>query len=96
MEPIEELKNEHQGVETMLRIIEAVSKRYAGGHEVDNRDFDAILEFLSGFVDRCHHGKEEDFRCPAFIDLSQCGGKDFMGEFDPFLLDGYVNTAIWV
>ena len=65
MEPIEELKNEHRGVETMLRIIEAISKRYAGGHEVDNRDFDAILEFLTVFVDRCHHGKEEDFLFPA-------------------------------
>ncbi len=65
MEPIEELKNEHRGVETMLRIIEAVSKRYADGHEVDNRDFDAILEFLTVFVDRCHHGKEEDFLFPA-------------------------------
>lgn len=65
MEPITELKNEHRGVETMLRIIEAVSKRYAGGHEVDAGDFDAILEFLTVFVDRCHHGKEEDFLFPA-------------------------------
>lgn len=65
MEPITDLKEEHQGVETMLQIIEAVSKRYAGGHEVDTRDFDAILEFLTVFVDRCHHGKEEDFLFPA-------------------------------
>ena len=65
MEPIEELKNEHRGVETMLRVIEAVSKRYGGGHEVNARDFDAILEFLTVFVDRCHHGKEEDFLFPA-------------------------------
>lgn len=65
MEPIEELKNEHRGVETMLRIIEAVSKRSADGHEIDKRDFDAILEFLAVFVDRCHHGKEEEFLFPA-------------------------------
>lgn len=65
MGPIAELKEEHRGVETMLRIIEVVSKRYADGHEVDTRDFDAILEFLTVFVDRCHHGKEEDFLFPA-------------------------------
>lgn len=65
MGPIADLKEEHQGVKTMLRIIEAASKRYGGGHEVDTRDFDAILEFLTVFVDRCHHGKEEDFLFPA-------------------------------
>lgn len=65
MEPITELKNEHRGVETMLRIIEALLTKFAGGHEADTKDFDAIIEYLTVSVDRCHHGKEEEFLFPA-------------------------------
>ncbi|MDY6823646.1 MAG: hemerythrin domain-containing protein [Thermodesulfobacteriota bacterium] len=65
MDPIADLKNEHRGVETMLRIVEAVSAECAHGREIKSGDLDAILEFLTVFVDRCHHGKEEDFLFPA-------------------------------
>ncbi|MCF8029164.1 MAG: hemerythrin domain-containing protein [Desulfobacteraceae bacterium] len=65
MEPITELKNEHRGVETMLDIIENVAGQFAQGRDINARDLDAIIEFLTVFVDRCHHGKEEDFLFPA-------------------------------
>lgn len=65
MQAITELKNEHRGVESMLRILEEASKKCARGLEVDTKNFEAILEFLTVFVDRCHHGKEEDFLFPA-------------------------------
>ncbi len=65
MNPIEELKNEHRGVETMLRVIEVITAKIAGGHGFDTKSFDAILEFLTVFVDRCHHGKEEELLFPA-------------------------------
>lgn len=65
MEAITELEKEHRGIEVMLRIIDAVSTRPARGQEINSEDFNAILEFLSVFVDRCHHGKEEDFLFPA-------------------------------
>ncbi|MFP3982181.1 MAG: hemerythrin domain-containing protein [Desulfurivibrionaceae bacterium] len=65
MGPIEELKNEHRAVETMLKVIEVVAARYARGRGINTRDFNAILEFLIVFLDRCHHGKEEDFLFPA-------------------------------
>ena len=65
MDPIRELRNEHRGVETMLGILENMTARYAQELDVDAQDLDAVLEFLSVFVDQCHHGKEEEFLFPA-------------------------------
>lgn len=65
MEPITDLKDEHRGVETMLGIIENLAGKFSQGRGIDTKDLDAILEFLTVFVDRCHHGKEEDFLFPA-------------------------------
>ncbi|VBB44041.1 Hemerythrin HHE cation binding domain protein [uncultured Desulfatiglans sp.] len=65
MKAIEELKNEHHGIEIMLRILQAVADRFGRGQEVDGKDLSNILEFLSVFVDKCHHAKEEEFLFPA-------------------------------
>jgi hemerythrin-like domain-containing protein len=65
MEPIADLKEEHRGIEIMLGIMGGVISKTSKGQLIDSKDFDSILEFLSVFVDRCHHGKEEDFLFPA-------------------------------
>jgi hemerythrin-like domain-containing protein len=65
MKATDELKKEHEGITRMLRVLVAVSDRLKQKEEVDAEDLDGILEFLSVFVDRCHHGKEEEFLFPA-------------------------------
>lgn len=65
MKSTNELKNEHKGIQLMLRVLEKVSESYGRGEEVDHEHIKGILEFLTVFVDRCHHGKEEDFLFPA-------------------------------
>jgi hemerythrin-like domain-containing protein len=65
MDPIADLRNEHRGVETMLGIIENLTTRLAKGRNINTNDLDSILEFLTVFVDQCHHGKEEEFLFPA-------------------------------
>lgn len=65
MKATEELKNEHQGIELMLRVLQAVAKRFERGDAVPAGHLDGIMEFLTIFVDRCHHGKEEEFLFPA-------------------------------
>ncbi len=65
MKPTGQLKEEHRGVETMLKILEEVSARMDRGTAVDPSHLDRILEFLKVFVDRCHHAKEEDCLFPA-------------------------------
>lgn len=65
MKATDELKKEHQGIELMLRIVGAISDKSARGEEISVQHLDDILEFLTVFVDKCHHGKEEEFLFPA-------------------------------
>lgn len=65
MKATQQLKNEHQGVSLMLNILDAVCGRLAAGEKVESRHLQQIVEFLQIFVDKCHHGKEEDVLFPA-------------------------------
>jgi len=65
MKATEELKKEHDGIELMLRVMSAISGKLAYGEALNTAHIDGILEFLSVFVDTCHHGKEEEFLFPA-------------------------------
>lgn len=59
-----DLRHEHVGVGRMLRIMEAVSARAGSGLPVATGDLHEIVGFLRVFVDRCHHGKEEEVLFP--------------------------------
>lgn len=59
MGPTEILKAEHEGIKEMLRIMDAASGRLEAGEQVDPAVFADVVDFLSNFADRCHHGKEE-------------------------------------
>jgi len=65
MKATEELRKEHEGIELMLRVLRAVSDKTGRSEPVPAADLDGIMEFLSVFVDKCHHGKEEEFLFPA-------------------------------
>jgi hemerythrin-like domain-containing protein len=64
MTPTEQLKEEHQGIQLMLKILEKVCQRLESGERVDTGHLEKILEFIRVFADQCHHGKEEDFLFP--------------------------------
>jgi hemerythrin-like domain-containing protein len=49
----------------MLQILPAVSSRIGQGKPVAAEHLAGIIEFLTVFVDKCHHGKEEEFLFPA-------------------------------
>lgn len=61
----EQLKKEHDAIGTMLRILEAVTKKLQDGQSVDPDHLGEIVEFFREFADRCHHGKEEEIFFPA-------------------------------
>ncbi len=65
MKATDQLKAEHEGIRVMLRILRVVAKRIEEGRAVPHEDLDAIAEFLSVFIDKCHHGKEEEYLFPA-------------------------------
>jgi hemerythrin-like domain-containing protein len=65
VESTDELRAEHEGVRVMLSVIRAICRRLGTDEAVDPSDLPKVIEFLSVFVDRCHHGKEEDLLFPA-------------------------------
>jgi hemerythrin-like domain-containing protein len=65
MKATDELKKEHEGIKVMLRVLQAVADKFKHGEQVSTEHLDGILEFLAIFVDKCHHGKEEEFLFPA-------------------------------
>lgn len=60
MKPTEELTIEHKAIQRMLRILEEMAGRLEAGQAVDAGDLEESVDFIRGFADRCHHGKEED------------------------------------
>jgi hemerythrin-like domain-containing protein len=71
MTPAEQLKEEHEGITLMLRILETVCVKMEAKERIDLGHLDRIMEFFKIFVDQCHHGKEEDLLFPAIIPMEQ-------------------------
>ena len=67
MKPTEELVHEHHAVLEALVVLEKVAQAIVNGNSSAISDFKNLLDFFKGFVDRCHHGKEEDALFPAMV-----------------------------
>lgn len=65
MKSTRELMHEHEGIQLMLGILQSVMRKVVGGEGAPREDLEGIMEFFTIFVDKCHHGKEEDFLFPA-------------------------------
>jgi hemerythrin-like domain-containing protein len=77
MQPIKDLKMEHDAVRLTLRILDEICwKIEKSGEITDLQHLDQLLEFFKVFVDKCHHGKEEELLFPALenVGVSREGG----------------------
>lgn len=77
MQPIKDLKMEHDAVQVTLRILDNICQRIENhGNELEIQHMDQLLDFFRVFVDQCHHGKEEELLFPALeaIGVSNKGG----------------------
>jgi hemerythrin-like domain-containing protein len=59
------LKDEHRGVERMLSIVEAATRRLEAGSDVPADLYLSAVDFFRGFTDGCHHAKEEEKLFPT-------------------------------
>jgi hemerythrin-like domain-containing protein len=59
------LKEEHEIILRGLRVLEALAAKAMRGEEVPVKVLAELLEFLGGFADAHHHGKEEEILFPA-------------------------------
>lgn len=69
MKSTKELILEHEGISLMLKVLDAVVKKAGQGEKIPADDLNGIVEFLTIFVDKCHHGKEEEFLFPELEKL---------------------------
>lgn len=77
MNAIEELKTEHEAVRQSLKILRHMCLAIETSGEIaEPTHLEQLFEFFSRFVDRCHHGKEEDLLFPAMeaVGVSRQGG----------------------
>ena len=72
MKATEVLQEEHQGVLLALRVLEKIGAELVqppiGASRDPAGDLARLLDFLRVFVDKCHHGKEEDVLFPALLE----------------------------
>ena len=64
MKPTQELIAEHKAVLVALQILEKVEAALTAQSAQAPDHLGQLLDFLKVFVDRCHHGKEEDVLFP--------------------------------
>ena len=59
------LREEHEIILRGLGVLEVLAAKAARGDEVPAQALGTLLEFLTGFADAHHHGKEEEILFPA-------------------------------
>lgn len=64
MNATQELTNEHGAVLVGLKILDKIATAITERSEQAPKDLERLLDFFKGFVDVCHHGKEEDVLFP--------------------------------
>jgi hemerythrin-like domain-containing protein len=73
---IEQLRDEHDWIRMMLRILDMFCERLENGEDVNLDDGAAMIEFLRGYADKCHHEKEEQLLFPLLekLGIPRAGG----------------------
>ena len=70
MNPIEDLKTEHEAVKVTLRVLDSMINDADRTGQITNPAHMAqLIEFFRTFVDKCHHSKEEDLLFPALEEV---------------------------
>ncbi len=64
MSATQQLKDEHEGILLMLKILDQVVAKLEAKETVNPEHLRRIVEFFQVFADKCHHGKEEDLLFP--------------------------------
>jgi hemerythrin-like domain-containing protein len=73
MNPRDALREEHGETMKMLLVLQRFSTKLVDLEKGEAKDLEALIEFFEIYVDRCHHGKEEQLLFPA---LSRARGAE--------------------
>lgn len=84
MKCIEDLKAEHRAVLVTLDVLEKICTDLNNNAPINLNHIEQIIEFLTVFVDKCHHGKEERILFPA---MEEAGIPNNGGPIGAMLLE---------
>jgi len=73
MQATEGLQHDHELIEDVLNAIAAQAEQVDRTGQVNTEFFHRALDFLKGFADACHHGKEEGILFPTLEDKGMPG-----------------------
>jgi hemerythrin-like domain-containing protein len=59
--PTEELEHEHRIIQQVVGAMAVLTEKLESGAEVEAAVLTDLSEFMHTFVDKCHHGKEENY-----------------------------------
>ena len=65
MHPLEELREEHGAIMKVFALLQGVARELEEHNAKAVDHLTRILEFMTVFIDQCHHAKEEEFLFPA-------------------------------
>ncbi|SPF33088.1 conserved hypothetical protein [Syntrophobacter sp. SbD1] len=65
MDPKDALREEHGATMKMLAVLRRLMTKAVDLKEGETKDLEALIEFFDVYVDRYHHGKEEQVLFPA-------------------------------
>jgi hemerythrin-like domain-containing protein len=68
MDAIETLMNEHRLIETVLDALVAFTDEVRRKGTTEKEELARFVEFIRGFADACHHGKEEGVLFQAMVE----------------------------
>jgi hemerythrin-like domain-containing protein len=70
MKLTDKLKEEHDNIRLLLRIMSSACGELDSSKPVPPEHLDQMLELIREYADRCHHGKEEDL---LFVAMEEAG-----------------------
>lgn len=90
MKATEDLIHEHNTVLVALQVLDKVAAAITAKDDTAPLHLEQLLNFFKGFVDRCHHGKEED---ALFPELERRGVKRDGGPIGVMLSEHEVGRG---
>ncbi|MCB2189852.1 MAG: hemerythrin domain-containing protein [Deltaproteobacteria bacterium] len=78
MKPSDEIIAEHEAVLKVLDILEIICDEFSELPQMPLAHIKDIINFIDVFVDKCHHGKEEDILFPELYIVGTLQQKDFV------------------
>jgi len=75
-EPNETLRTEHHDIERLLAALGVIAAMIQEGAAFPSKDIGRALAVIACFIDRCHHGREDNVFFPAVSKASPSSGTE--------------------